>query len=146
MRQFGVISRSLDIPYDHYKKFTITEDRAFQHKNSPDKDAFTSTLDGKQLKTDFGTVCRIVNPKTGNLIILLNGSYGAGLLGAALAVSDLEVSDPMHLWEDGSGMGREMVIKVSGIMNNAIDRSHRVMPAVPSCNEFVVPIDLAPPK
>ncbi|EPF2928028.1 hypothetical protein ACSL9C_000872 [Vibrio navarrensis] len=119
---FGELSRKLQVPYYQYR--LDMNKRSFQSEDSEcPNEAITSKVVEGNLITDYGTVTRIVNPSNDRLIVLLNGNFGAGLLGSVLAISrNSELLDGVN----SNSEAQQIIITVPNISENMINRKHKV--------------------
>ncbi len=123
MAWFGRFSRRLEVPFYQYHLDAHSRQLETHPSISPGE-RVASCVEGDSLLADVGTVTRFINPINGNLIILFNGNYGAGLLGAILSTTRKE-----NFHRDGfvsSDRAQQLVVKVSPIIGNIIDRDHSV--------------------
>lgn len=120
--EFGVISRKFQVPYYQYN--LDLNSRCFEThcSHAPSEIIFSVVRDGR-LISDVGTVTRIINPANGSLIIMLNGNYGAGLLASVLAISR---NTPLLGGISRASSAQQLLVKVSNIVGNMINRDHEV--------------------
>lgn len=120
--QFGDISRAICVPYYQYD-LHITDRKFTTHSSITPKEQIVSDFKDGNLVTDIGTVTRLINPRNGNLLILFNGNYGAGLLGSILSVT----RNQSHLSEvESDAPAQQLIICVPNIADNMIDSDHAV--------------------
>jgi hypothetical protein len=128
---FGRFSRRIAVPYYQYQ--LDPSNREFEEHTT--KERIPSDIKDKRLVADVGTVTRLLNPANRNLIVLYNGNYGAGLLGAILSTTK---KDNFHRTGFSSTCeAQQLVIRVADILDNIIDRDHTVQP-VRNWKEFHV--------
>ena len=136
LRNFGVLCRSLEVPYYQYQLDLMQ--REFQRlRNGKIVEHFSSVVENGQLVSDIGTIVRIQNPLTGNLIILYNGNYGAGFLGAILVTTHKDNFSKTNF--DKKAIAQELVCEVPYI-SQLISQSQHVM-VVRDWFEFDVTLD-----
>ncbi len=115
LKVFQDINNSLNVPFKH------TKDQGDKFQLCDPHVTYKSDIQEKKLICDFGTVTRIINPITGKLIILLNGTYAAGLFGSVLAITRKQ-NFPEGGFDQNSS--QQIVIQVSDINDNIVRSNH----------------------
>jgi hypothetical protein len=139
LTHFQTLNIGLGVPY--YQFDLNARERVFSSKMPEYIDkSFTSecSAKGDLLQVDYGTITRIMNPRTGRLIILFNGNYSAGLLGAILYVTREEWLSRSRF--DKRAPNQQIVVRVDGIQHNLIDTGHESLVAETQW----IPFDMKP--
>lgn len=77
-------------------------------------EVYNPDVKGGKIRSDFGTVVRIVH--NGKLIILFNGTYGAGILGAISATTKKEKFMKTDFKEEAAA--QELLVKIKNMTGN----------------------------
>ncbi len=118
--KFGEFSKKINVKYLIDSSRTITDTRGIQDRTTQtnmqsESEVYRPVLgEGGKIVSDFGTVVRIVH--NGKLIILFNGTYGAGILGAISATTNKEKFMKTNF--DQKAAAQELLVKIENMTGN----------------------------
>ncbi len=124
LKSFGKLCRSLKVPFYQYNLLPENDDRSFvQFENGNEKAKYSPGVGtNREILRDIGTVTRIVDPNNKKLLVLLNGSYAAGLLMATSSITKAEKFDTNGFNPETTA--QQLLVSVSNIKNNFITPEH----------------------
>jgi hypothetical protein len=116
---FGKLSRALGVPY-HQHRFDL-DLRSFQRVvDGIETEVLFSVIDGtRKLKYDIGSVTRLLNPKNGHLVVLLNGNYAAGMKAAVASVTSPRLYSESQF--DAAAFAQQAVVGVQAVQDSFLD-------------------------